>query len=350
MDKRCFFMVMLDEDFKNGLIIPKRFAENVGGQISERIKLKVPDGETYDIDVAKKHNEVLLQSGWALFANAYEMEQGDALVFGYCGDSHFQVQIFSPSTCEKELSCFPIYSVPCVQESITSHDTHLQSPGTERMNKGCTICKGCIANHYWHHMGDKDRCFIKVMMSNFKEKLTMPKEFVANVGGQIPEEVQLQVPNAEDVNTKEPFNSVVFQKSWLVFPMGCNMTSEQKTKIDSLEKNIKPQVPLYITAMDMTSVSVGYLIFPSRFVADHLDSKLHEITFVRPNKKDKWCVKYYHTRDAQGVRNYNFSMFVQDNRLRQGDICVFELMKGARRVTMTVHVIRKVDGRFVLVG
>lgn len=116
-------------------IIPTKFAKNVGGQISERIMLKVPDGETYDIEVAKKHNELVLHSGWAVFASAYELEQGDTLVFGYCGDAHFEVQIFSPSTCEKELSCFAIYSVPCVQESITSHDTHLQSPGTERLGK-----------------------------------------------------------------------------------------------------------------------------------------------------------------------------------------------------------------------
>jgi hypothetical protein len=39
------------------------------------------------------------------------------------------------------------------------------------MNKARTTCKDCIANHYWRHMGDTDRCFFKVMMSNFKEKL-----------------------------------------------------------------------------------------------------------------------------------------------------------------------------------
>nr|CAB3502721.1 unnamed protein product [Digitaria exilis] len=44
-----------------------------------------------------------------------------------------------------------------------------------------------------------------------------------------------------------------------------------------------------------------------------------------------------------------FFKFVQENKLCEGDICVFELMKGAKRVTMTVHVIRKVHDRFVLV-
>jgi hypothetical protein len=41
---------------------------------------------------------------------------------------------------------------------------------------------------------------------------------------------------------------------------------------------------------------------------------------------------------------------MQDNKLREGDICVFELMKGKKRVTMTVHVVRKANGQFILVG
>jgi hypothetical protein len=120
-------------------IIPKKFVKNVGGQISERIKLKARDGETYNIEVTKEHDELLLRSGWAVFASAYELEQGDTLVFGYSADSHFEVQIFSPSTCEKELSCFPINSIPCVQASITSRSSHLQSPGSERLAKKKTL-------------------------------------------------------------------------------------------------------------------------------------------------------------------------------------------------------------------
>jgi hypothetical protein len=38
------------------------------------------------------------------------------------------------------------------------------------------------------------------------------------------------------------------------------MTSEQKRKIDALEQKIRPQIPLYITAMDITSVKFGSLV------------------------------------------------------------------------------------------
>jgi hypothetical protein len=52
----------------------------------------------------------------------------------------------------------------------------------------------------------------------------------------------------------------------------------------------------------------------------------------------------------RSFQNLAFFKFVRDNKLCEGDICVFELMKGKRRVTMAVHVIRKASDRFILVG
>lgn len=50
---------------------------------------------------------------------------------------------------------------------------------------------------------------------------TMPKEFVANVGGQIPEEVQLQVPNGKTYNVKvaRENNALVMGSGWANLPV-----------------------------------------------------------------------------------------------------------------------------------
>jgi hypothetical protein len=78
------------------------FAINVGGQTPETVKLEMSVGETYDIKVAKdKEHQIVLRSGWVEFAIAYELQQGDILMFGYNGLSRFKVRIFSPSGCEK---------------------------------------------------------------------------------------------------------------------------------------------------------------------------------------------------------------------------------------------------------
>ncbi|KAL6622537.1 hypothetical protein ACP70R_032416 [Stipagrostis hirtigluma subsp. patula] len=453
MDKK-FFLVMLDGDFKNGLIIPKRFTNNIGGQISETIiRLKSPDGEIYEIEVTKEHNELLFQSGWAAFANAYELEQGDTLVFGYSGDSHFEVQIFSPNACEKELSCFPVNSIPCVQESSSSHDSH--SPGSERKNKSCTICKDCVAYHYWHHMDDQDKCFCKVIVSSdFKNKLTIPKKFATSVRGQISEEVKLEVPNrkvykvnvaveqndlvlgsgwasfasaydlklgdflvftytgpshikvrifdpsncekecscvvmdtsrhvqqrsishdnhmqpptskrlpihcnassshirktpktsptdspseksTQDVDTKEPLNSIGFLKSCLVFPMGCNMTSEQKAEIDSREQEIRSQIPLYITAIDATTVAGGFLVISKDYAIKHHLDKNWTIRLSQLDGRKTWLIALNMKTVGCYALSTGWLDFIRDNRLKEGDICIFEPLKSQRRVTLIFH-------------
>lgn len=86
------------------------------------------------------------------------------------------------------------------------------------------------------------------------------------------------------------------------------------------------------------------------FAAEHLEGRSHEILLLRPNRKEKWHVKYYHASHTRGFNCRRWVKFVHDNRLRKDHICVFELMKGAKRTTMVVHVLRKVDGRLVLVA
>jgi len=96
--------------------IPKKFVANIREQMSEQVTLKVPNGKTYTVEVAKEQqNKLVLRSGWAEFVSAYKLEQGDLLVFKNSGNSHLKVRIFDPSGCEKELSCVLLDSTPCMQ-------------------------------------------------------------------------------------------------------------------------------------------------------------------------------------------------------------------------------------------
>lgn len=91
-------------------------------------------------------------------------------------------------------------------------------------------------------------------------------------------------------------------------------------------------------------------IFHSGFAAVHLEMRSHDILLLRPNRKENWYVKYYHGSTRRGFNCRRWVKFVSDNRLQKDYVCIFELKKGARKKTMVVHVIRKVNGRFVLVG
>jgi hypothetical protein len=117
--------------------IPKKFVANIREQMSEQVTLKVPDGKTYTVEVAEEQqNELVLRSGWAEFASAYELEQFDILVFKNSGNSHLKVRIFDRSGCEKELSCILLDSIPCMQERKGSHGKQMQLPTGKRLAVG----------------------------------------------------------------------------------------------------------------------------------------------------------------------------------------------------------------------
>jgi hypothetical protein len=94
---------------------------------------------------------------------------------------------------------------------------------------------------------------------------------------------------------------------------------------------------------------------PSKFAANHLERRHPNVQLSRPSR-EMWRVRYYHSRKTRCFNCQRWVKFVRDNRLCEGDVCVFELIKGATRknkaATMVVHVARrrKKDGRFVTVG
>lgn len=116
----------------------------------------------------------------------------------------------------------------------------------------------------------------------------------------------------------------------------------------------------WLTHLDFPTPLPLVQIIPMEFAADHLQRKSHDILLVRPAREERWHVRYYQWSTSIGFKGKSWAKFVCDNRLREGDVCVFELIKCARRKKMkktamtiiAVHVARrrKADGRFVAVG
>uniref|UniRef100_A0A0A9CHS2 TF-B3 domain-containing protein n=1 Tax=Arundo donax TaxID=35708 RepID=A0A0A9CHS2_ARUDO len=118
MHDYCLVMYKKNLFFALMQAIPKKFATNVRGQISEEVKLEVPNCRRYDVKVAKEQYDLVIGSGWATFASAHDRKPGDFLVFTYSGHSHFNVRILDPSGCEKDYSCVPMDGIPCVLRVI----------------------------------------------------------------------------------------------------------------------------------------------------------------------------------------------------------------------------------------
>jgi hypothetical protein len=64
-------------------------------------------------------------------------------------------------------------------------------------------------------------------------------------------------------DTVKPMDSGVFQtssESRAILAKGCILTSAQKAKLDAFQKKIRPGNPLYVTNMNKTNLSNGYMV------------------------------------------------------------------------------------------
>ncbi|KAM0847319.1 hypothetical protein ACQ4PT_055092 [Festuca glaucescens] len=228
--QKFFFKIMVG-DFQEkmaspgALIIPDKFVKKFKCQISEVIKLEAPDGNKYDVQATRDLNKIVLGSGWATFATFYELKEGCVLVFRYIGDSHFRVLIFDyPSCCEKEVFHVVINCGSNAQEKDTRFDQSLVSKtrcrndgsGKDESHQRCGLCD---VHFYWHHMDDREKHFVRLMIGNFGRQMSIPEKFVKNFRGQISEVIKLEAPdgNIYDIQVTKGLNKIVLGSGWAVF-------------------------------------------------------------------------------------------------------------------------------------
>uniref|UniRef100_A0ACD5YJM4 Uncharacterized protein n=1 Tax=Avena sativa TaxID=4498 RepID=A0ACD5YJM4_AVESA len=224
-DTQKYFFKCMVGNFQEKMVIPEKFVEKFKGQISEFIKLEAPDGNIYEVQATKDLNKIVLGSGWATFTSFYELKQGCILVFRYIGNSHFRVLIFDyPSFCEKEIFHIVMNCGPHAQE----RDTHLdQSPLSKTRyqndrsgnSESRQRCGHCDVHFYWHHLDDRKKHFLSIMIGDFRRQMSIPEKFVKNFRGRISELIKLEAPdgNIYDIQITKGLNKIVLGSGWAAF-------------------------------------------------------------------------------------------------------------------------------------
>lgn len=76
------------------------------GRTSGCVSLVGPSGNTWHVDLIKCGDELCFKQGWPDFVQDNLVENGDLLVFGYCGELNLTVQIFDQTACEKQAAFY----------------------------------------------------------------------------------------------------------------------------------------------------------------------------------------------------------------------------------------------------
>ncbi|CAN6356791.1 unnamed protein product [Urochloa humidicola] len=329
--KARFFKLMTG-DFAQGISIPEKFVSNLNGQINKGLNLKAPSGETWLIEVAKKNaDELFFVSGWDDFARAHEVQENDLLIFTCSGNCSFDVQIFDASGCEK---------VPCFFASKRGPCTHRYLDGiVDQHAEHCILSDSDDLGMPLRLIGSPNKASTSKKMSE-KTKRSKDPESPSNE----------YLIKKEQISDEEQSHDRLVDSNYYYSRPASYLTGDERDQIFSLA-SIQPGNPAFVAVLQKTHIGRknNLLTIHHGFAADHLVGRSHDILLLRPNRKEKWYVRYYHGSSARGFNCRRWIKFIGDNRLRKDHICIFELMKGARRTTMVVHVLKKVDGRFVLV-
>nr|CAB3466351.1 unnamed protein product [Digitaria exilis] len=323
-----FFKVMTG-DFAQGIRVPEKFVSNLDGQITKGLSLKAPNGETWLIEVAKNANEMLFMSGWGDFARAHELQENDILIFTRSGNYSFDVQIFDASGCEKVPCFFTSKKGPCVHKHFDG--------GGDRHAENCILSDSDDSRMPLRLIGSQNKASTSKKSGKTKPRKEPESPISSNY------HIKPEPISDDEQSDDSLVDSKYYSRS------ASNLTSDERDQIFSLA-SIRPGNPAFVAILQKSHVEHknSMLTIHHGFAADHLEGRSHDIQLLRPRRKEKWRVRYYHGGTTRGFNCCRWIKFIRDNRLRKDHICIFELMKGARRTTMVVHVLRKVDGRFVL--
>uniref|UniRef100_A0A0D9VWF3 TF-B3 domain-containing protein n=1 Tax=Leersia perrieri TaxID=77586 RepID=A0A0D9VWF3_9ORYZ len=295
------FLRRMTADSRRSMILPDKFANHFGGNISGTIKLQAPNCILYVVEVTVCMNKTVLKCGWEAFVAAHRIEENDYLFFSHLGNSRFEVLILDSDGCEKVFSCTGIKnncsmkekSVDAVSISSSSCDDTVQSSESEgfaRYQKGSFSRKDSPSEHESVDSGD------------------------------------LQT-------SQEPYTLSRFSY----------LSDVQKERVDALIQKIQPKITVFVAIMRKSNVQLPapLLVIASRYAALHFPHESRNVTLQRPCKSKKWHPTFYkrNEKSINILRGY-WSYFVQDNRVQENDICVFVPTKDAGNFIFTVHLLR----------
>ncbi|XP_042520048.1 B3 domain-containing protein Os01g0905400-like isoform X2 [Macadamia integrifolia] len=96
-----FFKVLIGDSFSQVLFIPPKFARTVSSMLGWKTYLEDSNGQRWRVKVSTIDGSLAFRQGWDEFASVHFLEEGQFLVFTYIIGSHFVVQIYDKSGCEK---------------------------------------------------------------------------------------------------------------------------------------------------------------------------------------------------------------------------------------------------------
>ncbi|XP_056175037.1 B3 domain-containing protein Os11g0197600-like [Syzygium oleosum] len=284
--------------------IPKKFVRKYGSDLPDLVFLQVASGDAWEVELVRGYGGVWLRRGWPDFAKHYAIEQGHFLVFRYEGGSAFRVVIFDKSASEIE---YPIIS---------------DLPKREE-NEGDTLAEAFEGQSDQTRELPSSTLLSPPLKKKKKKKRTN-------------EHLNKQAVGGAASNIVYDVNAGLKSGYW-----GRCRPFKGSAKSEALKRaaSFQSPNPFFLTLMQPSLIHHS-LNAPAKFFMEHIPSYRSggDIDLYVSNERF-WSARYrfgIYSRKLQVKINGGWKLFAQDNNLKVGDVCVFELTTKVDRVSFRV--------------
>ncbi|XP_045792849.1 putative B3 domain-containing protein Os03g0621600 [Trifolium pratense] len=283
-----FFKIICDQNLLEGkLMMPRKFVQKYGEGLTKIIYLKTPNGAKWKLNLVKSDGKIWFEKGWKEFVEYHSLVHGHLIVFKYERNSHFEVQIFDKNACEIKypFKRFDGKRVFNGQKKKANLSLEFHQPCEIGSSSGVRVGK-----------------LPKVETLNHIDKKCKGKQLV------IAKKVTA-LDRAISFRTCNPSFHVVMCPSYIDGPCNLNIPKEfGKIHLSDLDNK---QGDIHLRLLNGR-------VWPLRYL-----------------------IRIYNRRGLKyEMRSKGWKTFAEDNNLKVGDVCKFELLPTNTIVTFTVHIFK----------
>ncbi|PRQ60669.1 putative transcription factor B3-Domain family [Rosa chinensis] len=349
--KANFFKVILPPTIENQkLDIPLKSALEFGDELSNVATLIVPAGRVWQVDLERAHKTIWFVGGWQKFAEYYSLTDGQFLVFSYQGNSTFHVRIFYFSCCEIEY--------PCVGHSIKHEEDveddvcgTLPSPSkgkgkcvdqhVKRKRKSVAIAKRFEDDVYKTLPSSSKGKGKDQHVKRNRKSVAIAKRF---------KRAKLKVqrmPSSQEFPTRKKKYKEIFVKNIAAYTYpNCKMTiAKEQQKVIHATKMFNLENPFFAVILQQCNLDSYYMYVPTAFGRRYMRGCPEYIKFEDSNSNEKqWVIRCFFPSDTKVMRRIGKGCgeFFRDNNFKNGDVCLFELIK-RKDVVLKFSVLRNAE-------
>ncbi|RHN78212.1 putative transcription factor B3-Domain family [Medicago truncatula] len=287
-------------------MIPKGFTRDHMSDMLNPVFLKTPDGKKWEMCTTKINGDIWFQKGWKEFATYYSLDHGHMVLFQYEENSHFVVHIFSKSTLEIE---YPFHGNQHEQNNFDQQSSDEDS--IEILDKSPSCKK-------------KTRPKSPIMCPQPHKKLRSDSSEGVGTSSRFQNLPKHHVQSSEDTGASAEFRKVKHELEQEQY-----QEQEQLNRVRSFKSNN----PSFRITMKSSHIYSHSLYVPSQFANNHMKKEQSDILLQLLDGR-VWDAKY-----CSAKINGGWKKFAVHNKLKIGDVCIFELTK-SQYLTLKVIIFR----------